>query len=55
MPQLNPAPWFFMMLTSWLMLTLIVQPKVSSFTHTNPPSYKTPTPSKTTPWTWPWT
>nr|YP_009504808.1 ATP synthase F0 subunit 8 [Strix uralensis]APC61662.1 ATP synthase F0 subunit 8 [Strix uralensis]AWM99509.1 ATP synthase F0 subunit 8 [Strix uralensis]AWM99522.1 ATP synthase F0 subunit 8 [Strix uralensis]BAE78573.1 F0-ATP synthase subunit 8 [Strix uralensis japonica] len=55
MPQLNPSPWLSMMLIAWLALSLIIQPKLLSFTSTNPPSHKTPTPSKTTPWTWPWT
>nr|ATE80988.1 ATP synthase F0 subunit 8 [Strix varia varia] len=55
MPQLNPNPWFSMMLTAWLVLSLIIQPKLLSFTSTNPPSHKTPAPIKTTPWTWPWT
>nr|ABD58880.1 ATP synthase F0 subunit 8 [Pluvianellus socialis] len=55
MPQLNPNPWFFIMLMSWLTFSLIIQPKIMSFTHTNDPSNKAPTATKTTPWTWPWT
>nr|ABQ65592.1 ATP synthase F0 subunit 8 [Phapitreron amethystinus] len=55
MPQLNPNPWFFIMLLSWLTFSLIVQPKLLSFTTTNPPNNKTLTTMKTTPWTWPWT
>nr|YP_009158209.1 ATP synthase F0 subunit 8 [Eudocimus ruber]AKN78498.1 ATP synthase F0 subunit 8 [Eudocimus ruber] len=55
MPQLNPAPWFFIMLTSWLVFSLITQPKLLHFTSTNPPSSKTPTTAKPAPWTWPWT
>nr|YP_010000330.1 ATP synthase F0 subunit 8 [Certhia brachydactyla]QOD96203.1 ATP synthase F0 subunit 8 [Certhia brachydactyla] len=55
MPQLNPSPWFFIMLTSWLTFSLIIQPKLLSFVTTNPPSDKTPTTHSTTPWTWPWT
>nr|YP_009128349.1 ATP synthase F0 subunit 8 [Pardaliparus venustulus]AJP09402.1 ATP synthase F0 subunit 8 [Pardaliparus venustulus] len=55
MPQLNPNPWFFIMLTSWLTFSLIIQPKLLSFVSTNPPSNKTPTTTTTTPWTWPWT
>nr|AAZ83462.1 adenosine triphosphate synthase 8 [Chamaea fasciata]AAZ83464.1 adenosine triphosphate synthase 8 [Chamaea fasciata]AAZ83466.1 adenosine triphosphate synthase 8 [Chamaea fasciata]AAZ83468.1 adenosine triphosphate synthase 8 [Chamaea fasciata]AAZ83470.1 adenosine triphosphate synthase 8 [Chamaea fasciata] len=55
MPQLNPSPWFFIMLSSWLAFSLIIQPKISSFTSTNPPSSNTPTTPNTTPWTWPWT
>nr|YP_009227619.1 ATP synthase F0 subunit 8 [Turdus philomelos]AGI51094.1 ATP synthase F0 subunit 8 [Turdus philomelos] len=55
MPQLNPGPWFFIMLTSWFTLSLILQPKLLSFITPNPLSNKTPTAPKTTPWTWPWT
>nr|YP_009352193.1 ATP synthase F0 subunit 8 [Haematopus ostralegus]AQX44458.1 ATP synthase F0 subunit 8 [Haematopus ostralegus]QKY75006.1 ATP synthase F0 subunit 8 [Haematopus ostralegus] len=54
MPQLNPNPWFLIMLASWLTFSFIIQPKLLSFTNTNTPSNKTPT-TKTTPWTWPWT
>nr|ABS00645.1 ATPase subunit 8 [Lamprotornis purpureus] len=55
MPQLNPNPWFFIMLTSWLTFSLIIQPKLLSFTTANPPRSKAPKTHKTTPWTWPWT
>nr|YP_009349207.1 ATP synthase F0 subunit 8 [Pluvialis fulva]APZ75546.1 ATP synthase F0 subunit 8 [Pluvialis fulva] len=55
MPQLNPNPWFFIMLLSWLAFSLVMQPKLLSFTHTNPPSNKILSTTKTTPWTWPWT
>nr|YP_009235710.1 ATP synthase F0 subunit 8 [Yuhina diademata]AMD38686.1 ATP synthase F0 subunit 8 [Yuhina diademata] len=55
MPQLNPNPWFFIMLTSWLTFSLVIQPKLLSFVSSNPPSNKTQTIPSTTPWTWPWT
>nr|YP_009433391.1 ATP synthase F0 subunit 8 [Tringa semipalmata]ATD85204.1 ATP synthase F0 subunit 8 [Tringa semipalmata] len=55
MPQLNPNPWFFIMLMSWLIFSLIIQPKLLSLTPTNTPSNKTSMTTKTTPWTWPWT
>nr|QJX58550.1 ATP synthase F0 subunit 8 [Ailuroedus jobiensis] len=55
MPQLNPGPWLFIMLASWLTYTLLIQPKILSFVSTNPPSNKTPTIKNTTPWDWPWT
>nr|ADZ15135.1 ATP synthase subunit 8 [Celeus grammicus] len=55
MPQLNPNPWFFIMLLSWLTFSLMIQPKLLSFPHTNPPTNKSPTTTKTTPWIWPWT
>nr|QOD97783.1 ATP synthase F0 subunit 8 [Scopus umbretta] len=55
MPQLNPHPWFLVMLTSWLTFLLIIQPKLTTFTSTNPPLNKPHTATKTTPWPWPWT
>nr|AAQ05043.1 ATPase subunit 8 [Melospiza lincolnii]WDE79161.1 ATP synthase subunit 8 [Melospiza lincolnii]WDE79162.1 ATP synthase subunit 8 [Melospiza lincolnii]WDE79163.1 ATP synthase subunit 8 [Melospiza lincolnii]WDE79164.1 ATP synthase subunit 8 [Melospiza lincolnii] len=54
MPQLNPNPWFFIMIASWLTFSLIIQPKLLTFVTMNPPSNKPITPS-TTPWAWPWT
>nr|YP_009320250.1 ATP synthase F0 subunit 8 [Phalcoboenus australis]AJY78671.1 ATP synthase F0 subunit 8 [Phalcoboenus australis] len=54
MPQLNPNPWFFMMLTTWVVFSLMFQPKLLPHTPTNHPSNKTQAPSKTTPWSWPW-
>nr|AAQ74163.1 ATPase subunit 8 [Henicorhina leucophrys]ABW06656.1 ATPase subunit 8 [Henicorhina leucophrys]ABW06658.1 ATPase subunit 8 [Henicorhina leucophrys]ABW06660.1 ATPase subunit 8 [Henicorhina leucophrys]ABW06662.1 ATPase subunit 8 [Henicorhina leucophrys] len=55
MPQLNPSPWLFIMLISWITFSLIIQPKLLAFVSMNPPSNKTPTTPNTTPWTWPWT
>nr|AAP32416.1 ATP synthase 8 [Amazona amazonica] len=54
MPQLNPNPWFSIMIMSWLTFSLILQPKMLSFTPTNTPTNKTPTTMKNKPWTWPW-
>nr|YP_009363463.1 ATPase subunit 8 [Merops viridis]AOS52800.1 ATPase subunit 8 [Merops viridis] len=55
MPQLNPNPWFLIMLTSWLIWLLILQPKLLSFTTHNPPINKPSTTLKTSSWPWPWT
>nr|QOD97643.1 ATP synthase F0 subunit 8 [Galbula dea] len=55
MPQLNPNPWLFIMLISWLTFTMVIQPKLLTFTSTNPPSNKTSLIIEPTPWTWPWT
>nr|AAM73947.1 ATPase 8 [Chrysococcyx lucidus plagosus]AAM73949.1 ATPase 8 [Chrysococcyx lucidus plagosus]AAM73951.1 ATPase 8 [Chrysococcyx lucidus plagosus]AAM73953.1 ATPase 8 [Chrysococcyx lucidus plagosus]AAM73955.1 ATPase 8 [Chrysococcyx lucidus plagosus] len=55
MPQLNPNPWFSIMLMTWFTFLLIIQPKLLSFIQTNSPSTKSTLPHKTTPWTWPWT
>nr|YP_514823.1 ATP synthase F0 subunit 8 [Taeniopygia guttata]ABD62285.1 ATP synthase F0 subunit 8 [Taeniopygia guttata]ABD95495.1 ATP synthase F0 subunit 8 [Taeniopygia guttata]ABD95508.1 ATP synthase F0 subunit 8 [Taeniopygia guttata]ABD95521.1 ATP synthase F0 subunit 8 [Taeniopygia guttata]ABD95534.1 ATP synthase F0 subunit 8 [Taeniopygia guttata] len=55
MPQLNPNPWLFIMLISWLTFSMIIQPKILTFVSANPPSNKVYSTPKTTPWTWPWT
>nr|QOD97859.1 ATP synthase F0 subunit 8 [Glaucidium brasilianum] len=55
MPQLNPSPWLLIMLVSWYTFTIMMQPKISSFTLTALPSNKPLTTTNTTPWTWPWT
>nr|YP_009535766.1 ATP synthase F0 subunit 8 [Atlantisia rogersi]AYK28845.1 ATP synthase subunit 8 [Atlantisia rogersi]QNN84955.1 ATP synthase F0 subunit 8 [Atlantisia rogersi] len=55
MPQLNPHPWFYIMITSWLTLSLIIQPKILSFLPTNQIHDKPYMNNKTHPWTWPWT
>nr|AQZ24947.1 ATP synthase F0 subunit 8 [Gyps himalayensis] len=53
MPQLNPAPWLYIMLASWLTLALVIQPKLLPFTPTNSPFNKTTT-ANTPSWNWPW-
>nr|ABD58883.1 ATP synthase F0 subunit 8 [Nycticryphes semicollaris]QOD97692.1 ATP synthase F0 subunit 8 [Nycticryphes semicollaris] len=55
MPQLNPNPWFSIMLMSWLTFSLLIQPKLLMLTTTNTPSNKTLTNTKTNSWPWPWT
>nr|ADQ27584.1 ATP syntase subunit 8 [Campylopterus largipennis] len=55
MPQLNPNPWLFTMIMSWLTFSLIIQPKLLSFTPTNTPSEKSSTNTKSPSWPWPWT
>nr|YP_009354480.1 ATP synthase F0 subunit 8 [Sarothrura ayresi]ARA90978.1 ATP synthase F0 subunit 8 [Sarothrura ayresi] len=55
MPQLNPHPWFSIMMTSWLIFLLIIQPKLLSFIPTNNPHNNLQTNIKTQPWIWPWT
>nr|USH58394.1 ATP synthase F0 subunit 8 [Cyclopsitta melanogenia] len=54
MPQLNPNPWFSIMIMSWLTFSLIIQPKMLSFTPTNLPTNKTLMTTKNNPWIWPW-
>nr|YP_009109746.1 ATP synthase F0 subunit 8 [Primolius couloni]AHG53067.1 ATP synthase F0 subunit 8 [Primolius couloni] len=54
MPQLNPSPWLFIMVMSWFMFSLILQPKTLSFISTNLPINKAPMTTKNHPWAWPW-
>nr|YP_009991808.1 ATP synthase F0 subunit 8 [Centropus unirufus]QNN84669.1 ATP synthase F0 subunit 8 [Centropus unirufus] len=54
MPQLNPAPWFFIMTLTWFTFMFMIQPKLLSFTQHNLPSNKITSSTKTTSWTWPW-
>nr|QDF42597.1 ATP synthase F0 subunit 8 [Gyps coprotheres] len=54
MPQLNPAPWLYIMLASWLILALVIQPKLLPFTSTNSLFNKTTMTANTPSWNWPW-
>nr|YP_007316796.1 ATP synthase F0 subunit 8 [Lechriodus melanopyga]AEC33153.1 ATP synthase F0 subunit 8 [Lechriodus melanopyga] len=54
MPQLNPSPWFFIFIVSWVIFILISLIKVSSFYFPNNPSPKHYKNLNST-WTWPWT
>nr|AVP25651.1 ATP synthase subunit 8 [Elachistocleis ovalis] len=53
MPQLIPDPWFFIFITSWIILLTLAPQKILKHTTLNDPTPKT---SKTTQktWTWPW-
>nr|YP_010154907.1 ATP synthase F0 subunit 8 [Glossogobius aureus]QQX28250.1 ATP synthase F0 subunit 8 [Glossogobius aureus] len=55
MPQLNPAPWFPILILSWLVFLILVKPKVLSHTFPNEPAAQSSQAPKTEPWTWPWT
>nr|YP_010956735.1 ATP synthase F0 subunit 8 [Ctenogobius saepepallens]WMY89841.1 ATP synthase F0 subunit 8 [Ctenogobius saepepallens]WNH22977.1 ATP synthase F0 subunit 8 [Ctenogobius boleosoma] len=54
MPQLNPAPWFAILVFSWLVFLTIVVPKVLNHTFPNDPTPQSTQIAKTDPWTWPW-
>nr|YP_009723037.1 ATP synthase F0 subunit 8 [Sphenomorphus indicus]QGP73397.1 ATP synthase subunit 8 [Sphenomorphus indicus] len=53
MPQLNPAPWFFILLLSWITMLLIFKTKVL---YSQTPNNTTPKPlvHHIAPWNWPW-
>nr|WNH21001.1 ATP synthase F0 subunit 8 [Synodus capricornis] len=54
MPQLNPAPWFSIMVFSWLVFLTVIPPKVVKHTFPNEPTAQPVDEVKTQPWTWPW-
>nr|AFE62030.1 ATP synthase F0 subunit 8 [Triplophysa bleekeri]AMD12160.1 ATP synthase F0 subunit 8 [Triplophysa sp. 2 YW-2016] len=54
MPQLNPAPWFAILVFSWLVFLTIIPTKVMSHTSPNEPTHIDSKEHKTEPWDWPW-
>nr|YP_010360209.1 ATP synthase F0 subunit 8 [Rhinogobius szechuanensis]UNQ32293.1 ATP synthase F0 subunit 8 [Rhinogobius szechuanensis] len=54
MPQLNPSPWFAILVFSWLVFLTVVVPKTLNHTFPNEPSPQSTQAPKTDPWTWPW-
>nr|NP_073655.1 ATP synthase F0 subunit 8 [Diplophos taenia]BAB20724.1 ATPase subunit 8 [Diplophos sp. MM-1999] len=53
MPQLNPSPWFAILLFSWLVFLIILPPKIIAHTFPGEPALSTEK-TKTEPWNWPW-
>nr|WNH37196.1 ATP synthase F0 subunit 8 [Urophycis regia] len=54
MPQLNPAPWFMILVFSWMIFLVIIPPKILKHIFPNEPSPQNATKTQTTPWDWPW-
>nr|AAY68115.1 ATPase 8 [Callisaurus draconoides crinitus] len=54
MPQLNPSPWFLILLMTWLMLMIIYLNKTLNIMYPNPPIKQQSEKKNQTPWTWPW-
>nr|AEX10791.1 ATPase8 [Phrynosoma solare] len=54
MPQLNPSPWFFILLMTWTMLMLIFLNKTLILLFPNLPSQNQSKTKPPTSWTWPW-
>nr|YP_008593721.1 ATP synthase F0 subunit 8 [Epinnula magistralis]BAN83741.1 ATPase subunit 8 [Epinnula magistralis] len=54
MPQLNPGPWFAIMLFTWLMLLISIPTKILSRIFTNKLNSQDSEKPKGMPWTWPW-
>nr|YP_001054806.1 ATP synthase F0 subunit 8 [Ditrema temminckii]BAF46835.1 ATPase subunit 8 [Ditrema temminckii] len=54
MPQLNPSPWFVILIFSWLIFAAIVPPKILAYLFPNEPSLQSTSKSNKQPWGWPW-
>nr|YP_010977665.1 ATP synthase F0 subunit 8 [Goniurosaurus bawanglingensis]WOA02151.1 ATP synthase F0 subunit 8 [Goniurosaurus bawanglingensis] len=53
MPQLNPAPWFMTFLLTWVILLLLMKPKLLQTKYLKTPD-TTKANFKNMMWTWPW-
>nr|UXB57266.1 ATP synthase F0 subunit 8 [Siphateles bicolor]UXB57435.1 ATP synthase F0 subunit 8 [Siphateles bicolor eurysoma]UXB58020.1 ATP synthase F0 subunit 8 [Siphateles bicolor] len=54
MPQLNPNPWFAILVFSWVVFLTIIPTKVLNHTTPNEPAPMSEEKHKTEPWNWPW-
>nr|BAD12316.1 ATPase subunits 8 [Albula glossodonta] len=55
MPQLNPAPWFFIFVLSWFIYLTVIHTKVTGHVFANEPTVSVDKlESKPEPWNWPW-
>nr|YP_009240302.1 ATP synthase F0 subunit 8 [Tridentiger trigonocephalus]AMO02249.1 ATP synthase F0 subunit 8 [Tridentiger trigonocephalus] len=54
MPQLNPSPWFPILVFSWLVFLTIVVPKTLDHTFPNEPTTQSAQMLKTASWPWSW-
>nr|ADE18796.1 ATPase-8 [Heloderma suspectum] len=53
MPQLNPSPWFYILMSAWISLFTLVFTKILYISHNNPMTLNTYK-YKSDPWIWPW-
>nr|AAP75223.1 ATP synthase 8 [Chromis chrysura]AAP75225.1 ATP synthase 8 [Chromis chrysura]QUJ18247.1 ATP synthase protein 8 [Chromis chrysura] len=54
MPQLYPAPWFTILMFSWLVFLTILPPKILAHIFPNEPTPQSTEKPQTDPWYWPW-
>nr|YP_010318840.1 ATP synthase F0 subunit 8 [Schilbe grenfelli]UMB50719.1 ATP synthase F0 subunit 8 [Schilbe grenfelli] len=54
MPQLNPAPWFAILVFSWLIFLTVIPTKVMNHTFTNEVTTLSSEKLKSDTWNWPW-
>nr|WNH22756.1 ATP synthase F0 subunit 8 [Dactylopterus volitans]BBQ09568.1 ATPase subunit 8 [Dactylopterus volitans] len=54
MPQLNPSPWFAILIFSWLIFLTVIPPKLLSHTFLNEPTALGALTHESESWNWPW-
>nr|YP_009685677.1 ATP synthase F0 subunit 8 [Nothobranchius vosseleri]QDU24402.1 ATP synthase F0 subunit 8 [Nothobranchius vosseleri] len=54
MPQLNPTPWFTIMLFAWFLFLTVIPPKILAHISPNDPLLREVNNSKTESWAWTW-
>nr|AAP92020.1 ATPase 8 [Serranus psittacinus]AAP92022.1 ATPase 8 [Serranus psittacinus]AAP92024.1 ATPase 8 [Serranus psittacinus] len=54
MPQLNPSPWFIIMVFSWLVFLVVIPPKIMSYVFPNELNVNIAKTSDEDTWGWPW-
>nr|AVI16110.1 ATP synthase F0 subunit 8 [Sardinella longiceps] len=54
MPQLNPAPWFAILVFTWLIFLTVIPPKVLAHNFNNEPTTVGASKPKPESWNWPW-
>nr|YP_009380051.1 ATP synthase F0 subunit 8 [Lepidotrigla microptera]ARS00732.1 ATP synthase F0 subunit 8 [Lepidotrigla microptera] len=54
MPQLNPAPWFAILVFTWLIFLTVIPPKITAHIFPNDPTLQSTEKPMTEHWTWPW-
>nr|YP_009228991.1 ATP synthase F0 subunit 8 [Priacanthus macracanthus]ALS20276.1 ATP synthase F0 subunit 8 [Priacanthus macracanthus]BBU25908.1 ATPase subunit 8 [Priacanthus macracanthus] len=54
MPQLSPAPWLAILVSTWLVILIIIPPKILAHIFPNNPTPETTELSKKPTWAWPW-
>nr|ABY73854.1 ATPase 8 [Urosaurus lahtelai] len=54
MPQLNPSPWFLIMILVWAALMILFLNKTLTMLYPNPLTETASKNKHMLPWTWPW-
>nr|YP_001650766.1 ATP synthase F0 subunit 8 [Solenostomus cyanopterus]BAF74890.1 ATPase subunit 8 [Solenostomus cyanopterus]BBU25687.1 ATPase subunit 8 [Solenostomus cyanopterus] len=54
MPQLNPAPWMMILVTSWVIFLAFMPLKILSHSFSPQPSTQATQTTENKHWNWPW-